>query len=167
MSKYDSLPEAPSEISAANILMRMVDGLGFRYAYATNGLTQDFFDYSCCESSMSGGQLMKHIYQLSFWIGTTLKIELKYDKTIETVDGYRNATLAIIEKISDRISGITNKELQETQLYLKRTDTHYSFWFLINGPIADALTHVGQILTWRRMAGNPIERISPLSGKLM
>jgi hypothetical protein len=26
---------------------------------------------------------------------------------------------------------------------------------LINGPIADALTHIGQIVSWRRINGNP------------
>jgi len=27
---------------------------------------------------------------------------------------------------------------------------------LINGPFSDALTHVGQVASWRRINGNPI-----------
>jgi hypothetical protein len=29
------------------------------------------------------------------------------------------------------------------------------FWYIINGPLADALTHIGQINSFRRIAGNP------------
>mgnify|MGYP006092578213 FL=1 len=29
------------------------------------------------------------------------------------------------------------------------------FWYWINGPLSDALTHVGQINSWRIIAGNP------------
>jgi len=29
---------------------------------------------------------------------------------------------------------------------------------LLNGPIADALTHVGQVISFRRTSGNPIPK---------
>jgi hypothetical protein len=34
-------------------------------------------------------------------------------------------------------------------------NSQYSFWYSLNGPLADALSHVGQILSWRRILGNP------------
>jgi hypothetical protein len=32
----------------------------------------------------------------------------------------------------------------------------YPLWNLLNGPLADAINHVGQIVSFRRSAGNPI-----------
>ena len=44
-------------------------------------------------------------------------------------------------------------------------DQEYGFWHMINGQIADALTHVGQIGLYRRLCGNPVIGYSPLRGK--
>jgi hypothetical protein len=40
----------------------------------------------------------------------------------------------------------------------------HPIWYLINGPLADALTHVGQINAWRRLAGNPCPKVSVFLG---
>ena len=37
------------------------------------------------------------------------------------------------------------------------TKTALPIWNLINGPVADGLHHVGQIGTYRRASGNPME----------
>jgi hypothetical protein len=60
---------------------------------------------------------------------------------------------------------MSDEEIDQTEVYLKRIDTHFSFWYLINGPITDVLTHIGQINSWRRIAGNPFDRISPFTGE--
>ena len=39
------------------------------------------------------------------------------------------------------------------------------FWNMINGPLADALTHVGQINSWRRLAGNPAPKADVFRGR--
>ena len=39
------------------------------------------------------------------------------------------------------------------------------FWVLVNGPISDCLTHVGQISAWRRQAGNPAPASDPFDGR--
>ena len=36
--------------------------------------------------------------------------------------------------------------------------TEYPFWNLINGPIADAIWHVGQVVSFRRASGNPLPK---------
>ena len=38
------------------------------------------------------------------------------------------------------------------------------FWHIINGPIADALTHVGQINSFRRLVGNPTPKAQVFLG---
>ena len=37
---YYNIPEAPKEFKAATVVSRMVDGLGFRYYWASYGLTE-------------------------------------------------------------------------------------------------------------------------------
>ncbi len=37
-SLYDVLPEPPAQLSAAGIIVRMIDGLAFRYRWALDGL---------------------------------------------------------------------------------------------------------------------------------
>ena len=47
---------------------------------------------------------------------------------------------------------MNDSELAEME---KNTSRKLPFWYWINGPLADALTHVGQITSWRRISGNP------------
>ncbi|MEJ2112630.1 MAG: hypothetical protein P8X62_02615 [Flavobacteriaceae bacterium] len=43
----------------------------------------------------------------------------------------------------------------------------YPFWNNINGPIADALWHCGQVVLLRRSSGNPFNsKVSVFQGKL-
>jgi hypothetical protein len=45
--------------------------------------------------------------------------------------------------------------------------TEYPFWNQINGPISDALWHVGQVITHRRTSGNPFNsKVSVLQGRV-
>ena len=45
--------------------------------------------------------------------------------------------------------------------------SEFPFWNLINGPIADAIWHTGQVVTLRRASGNPFNsQVSVLQGKL-
>ena len=46
-------------------------------------------------------------------------------------------------------------------------DKAYPFWNAINGPIADALWHCGQIVSFRRSSGNPFPKgVSVFTGKV-
>ena len=43
----------------------------------------------------------------------------------------------------------------------------FPFWNMLNGPIADALWHVGQVVSFRRSSGNPFNsKASVFSGKV-
>ena len=47
-------------------------------------------------------------------------------------------------------------------------DLDFPFWNAINGPVADALSHVGQVVSYRRAAGNPIDpQVNVFLGKKM
>ena len=52
-----------------------------------------------------------------------------------------------------------NKDVEEYEVTFKRGEKMSSFpvWNLINGPLSDAIYHTGQIVSFRRASGNPLD----------
>jgi len=69
------------------------------------------------------------------------------------------------DDIQSHFSDIDDSDLQKMEVTLNRTSKSYPFWYLINGPLTDAVHHICQMVTWRRISGNPTPRISPFTGK--
>ena len=51
-------------------------------------------------------------------------------------------------------------EIEELNIIFEREGkkSRFPVWNLINGPIADALNHTGQVVSFRRTSGNPIPK---------
>lgn len=145
---YQSLPPVPEEISTTNVLSRLIDGLGFRYRWATEDLTEENLCFRPVESSMSMQEVMVHIYDLAFSTNRVFGGEAAKDNRPE---GIRERTMQLYAMLAQRLKDMEDEEFEG----LVKTEATYPFWYWLNGPIADALTHVGQITSWRRMAGNP------------
>jgi hypothetical protein len=64
----------------------------------------------------------------------------------------------MIFALRDVLVSMNDKELMSITINKK------PFWHIINGPIADALTHVGQINSFRRLAGNPTPKVNVFIG---
>ena len=165
MENFKTLPVPPEAMTATNVLVRIIDAIGFRYALATEGLTKKEADFRPVEGSMNMIELLNHIYRVLFWSYTAFNKEVKPNKSLKSVGDHREETLALCAAYKAFIQDLSVEDLEKTKVYLRRTDTTYSFWYLINGPITDALTHIGQINSWRRMAGNPCPQISPFTGE--
>lgn len=152
---YYNIPNIPSEISTTNAIARLVDGLGFRYRWATEDFTHNEIEFRPVESSMNMMELVKHIYDLAHIANRVFGGTIKYDKTLESFNDFRTTTLHLIFDLSTRLKSMNDSELANFKMERGTKENEYPFWYLLNGPIADALTHVGQITTWRRIAGNP------------
>ncbi len=163
MTPYQSLPNPPASISEAKIIARLVDGIGFRYQLATDGFTQKEIDFCPIEGSMNMMELLTHIYGLINWTGTAFKLPYTKKKFTDFSE-LRLETLVLCQLFSEFLQELSKEEVAEASVYLKRMDKNFSFWYMINGPLADALTHIGQINTWRRISGNPVAKISPFTG---
>ena len=165
MIPYQSLPTPPDELSAGKLLARLVDGIGFRYFIATEGLTAKEIDFRPTPESRNMIELLQHIYQLVNWTSNAFKLPYTTIKETENFELLRMETLQLCQLFSQHLSNLSPAEIEKASVYLKRLDKDFSFWYLINGPLADALTHIGQVNSWRRVAGNPISRISPFTGE--
>ena len=56
---YSQIPDYPDSYASGNVLSRLVDGLGFRYYWATEGLTQKDLDFKPSEGARSTYETMQ------------------------------------------------------------------------------------------------------------
>jgi hypothetical protein len=156
---YYTLPDPPRRVSAGTILARLVDGLGFRYRWATEGLTDKELRFRPGPDNMTLQELLMHILGLVTWADEHFGGEPRENVlSVSGIQELRYRTLRRIEVLSARLL-----RMSEAQILSKTGDT-YPFWNMINGPLADALTHVGQVNAWRRLAGNPTPKASVFRG---
>lgn len=153
--------EAYPETYSSNLLVaRMIDGLGFRYYWATEGLRAIDLVYKASDSGRTAKETVVHLYGLSKFIRNNV-LENNKDNNKSKLDfsGLRRQTLMNLKEVSDAL-----KSSKET---FKFEDTSVPFWNLINGPISDALWHCGQVVMLRRASGNPFNsKVSVFRGKL-
>jgi hypothetical protein len=156
MTLYHIIPEYPLEISAGTILTRLLDGLGFRFYWSTAELRKDDYIFRPSSDCMSIEELIKHIWGLINWVIIS-STEEKYQRPI--------ASEQIREQVLEMIFYLRNETLNMSTTEISMiTINGRSFWHIINGPISDALTHVGQINSFRRLSGNPVSLANVFSG---
>jgi hypothetical protein len=112
-------------------------------------------------------ETIDHILGLSQVIlNSALKVPNEKPQPKMTYAEKRKKTLENIQKASAIFKKA--KDLSGYKIVFKRGDktSEYPFWNQINGPISDALWHVGQVVTFRRSSGNPFPKgVSVLRGE--
>lgn len=151
---YRSIPDPPGEVTAASVLVRLVDGLGFRYRWGTKGLREEDCGYRPSPDSMTVGELLGHVHGLVSWVLQSLGGEARPPPESPSLQEIRGLTLEKIVGIRSVLVEMPPGGLASRRVRTRSGD--YPFWNMINGPLSDALTHVGQVVSWRRLNGNPI-----------
>jgi hypothetical protein len=166
---YYTIPEAPKTYTAATVAARLVDGLGFRYFWATEGLTENDLSFRPTDSSRTSFETLVHINGLT---RTLLNAVNKRPTTpVNNTDKpsfeeLRKQTLENIREASEILKK-PGANLEDFDMVFKNANgsTEFPFWNLVNGPIADALWHVGQVVSFRRSSGNPLPKgVNVLTG---
>lgn len=153
---YHSIPNVPATITSSHILVRLVDSIGFRFRWATEGLTESNFNFKPCDTSMTIKELLLHIHRLSYMANKGFGNQFPIQKEFTNNASIITETLHQYNALSTHLKTMTVEDLNTaTFLSPKSSPEPLPFWYMINGPLADALTHVGQISSWRRIAGNP------------
>lgn len=163
---YYEIPEAPETFTAGTVAARAVDGLGFRYYWATEGLRQEDLDFKPNAEARTSFETIEHIYGLSKMIvNSTLKKDNneKGEEEDLSFDDMRKATLINFKTAAD----ILRDSGDISQYKIIFGERQFPFWNEINGPIEDAVWHCGQVVLLRRSSGNPFNsKVSVFSGKL-
>ena len=152
---YYQIPKMEESYTAQNTVARMIDGLGFRYYWATKGLRAKDLAYQPKGEGRDCQQTVNHLYDLSNMMLRLTKTDFKQEMEKEkmTFAEMRGQTLLNFQAFSDRIQ--SSKELSEFTIR-KAGKITVPFLNIINGPISDAIWHAGQVSSFRRSSGNPI-----------
>jgi hypothetical protein len=157
---YYEIPEHADSYTAGSVASRMLDGLGFRYYWATEGLRVEDLEYKPSESGRTSAETIDHLLGLSNFIRNSISTEKSSDSTeVLTFIEKRKQTLLNIKKASEILRTIDDVSQFDND--------RFPFWNIINGPISDALWHCGQVVMLRRASGNPFNsKVNVFSGKL-
>lgn len=163
---YDKIPDAPESYTAGSIVSRMIDGLGFRYYWATYGLRAEDLQYRPSKMARTSEETLDHILSLSQVIlNSALGVPNTASLPEMTFEEKRKRTLLNLQQASAIF--IKVEDLSKFTIVFGSGDKkiEFPFWNQINGPISDALWHVGQIVSFRRASGNPFPKgVSVLRG---
>lgn len=158
---YKNIPVNQEEYNPGNIIARFIDGLGYRYYWATEGLTTKDLDYKPSEESRSTRQTLDHIFDLSLVIVSVANNEpfkRLFQPSAMPFSELRERTLTNFKKASEAFANKSEEEISQLRVIFASNEqrSKYPVWNLINGQISDALYHTGQLVSFRRTSGNPM-----------
>jgi hypothetical protein len=117
--------------------------LAYRGGKAVRGAPRNFSGFKASATTRTPGEILAHVGDLMDW-GVALAggKHIWHDSKPRTWDGEVARFFAALKKFDRRLAS--------------RKPLGFSAERLFQGPVADALTHVGQIAMLRRMAGSPV-----------
>ena len=125
------------------ILRHLVATIAFRASRALRDIPEDFESVRLAEGGMTARELLLHLSNvMSFALATVSGTErIRHDavKWPQEVERFYSLLAQIDARLAEGASVLAGMDLK-----------------LVQGPLADALTHVGQLHAMRRMAGSPV-----------
>ena len=126
------------------MLRHTVATLAYRGAKAVRGASDSFASFKASDTTRTPAEILAHIGDLLDWALSIAKGHetwnnaepLEWDKEIERFH-------AALKSFDDYLASDSELDASSERLF--------------QGPIADALTHVGQIAMLRRIAGEPMK----------
>lgn len=172
MAQYNqdisTIGEAPASYEGNDVLQRMVEGAGFRYYWATEGLLQKDMDTKPCDECRDTKETLDHLLSLSLMVKSTIIGEVFDRKSLSKSKDFVKIVALTNQNWADAANSLAKEEVQVSDMIVDfGGGRKVPFWNVINGPLADAIYHTGQIVTFRRMSGNPINpKVNVFMGKL-
>jgi len=100
---YAEIPEFEAEYTAGTVAARMLDGLGFRFYWATEGLENDDLEYRAGENSRSIAETIDHIYTMTIMISNAVNQQSESPDENISAEEKRAFILSNISKISKKL----------------------------------------------------------------
>lgn len=130
---------------ARDVIRHYLAALAFRFQVAVRDAPSGFGDFNAGQGVMSPRALVHHIAHLMMMIHHTLTGE-KVDELAGL--GWKEEIIRFHDWIGKVDRASEECDLPEDGGLEK----------LIQGPLADAMTHIGQLATLRRLSGSPVPR---------
>ena len=157
---YKQIPDYPTNYTPGSLVSRMIDGLGFRYYWATERLAEKDLTYRPSEDGRSVFETMEHIYVMSnnILLAPDAKpYEKPYNSKKFSYEELRSLTLNNLKAASEKVLGKTSEEMDHFKVIFKQGErtSEFPYWNMINGMLSECIHHTGQIVLMRRASGNP------------
>ncbi|MDG1106729.1 MAG: hypothetical protein P8N26_11270 [Cyclobacteriaceae bacterium] len=165
---YKEIPSYPANYTQGKVISRMIDGLGYRFYWATENLRVLDLNFKPDTLARSTFETMEHIYGLSFMILNASKNQVneRINPDQMTANELRSAILDNLKLASEAMALV--EDLDELNILFQGSTGRKAlpFWHVLNGPLADAIYHTGQIVSFRRASGNPMNpKVNVFIGK--
>ena len=165
---YKEIPSYPANYTQGKVISRMIDGLGYRFHWATENLRVLDLNFKPDTLARSTFETMEHIYGLSFMILNASKNQVneRINPDQMTANELRSAILDNLKLASEAMALV--EDLDELNILFQGSTGRKAlpFWHVLNGPLADAIYHTGQIVSFRRASGNPMNpKVNVFIGK--
>jgi hypothetical protein len=162
-SPMNEIPVAPETAISGNIIARMVQGLGYRYFWASKDLRPEDLSYRPSKEASSTFETLEHINGLAQIVRNSATSSPSIRPVNNPPKDYivlREKTLEYLEQANTLFLDKTEEEVAQMQVIFQRgtEQYNYSIWNMLNGPLADAIYHTGQVVSFRRTTGNPIQK---------
>lgn len=128
---------------ARELLRHTIATVAYRGAKATRGAPADFADFRAATGVRTPVQIVAHIADLYDWALSLAKGKWDYNQS--TPQSWERE----LERFHASLGAFDEYLASDAPL-------EHSLEKLVQGPIADSLTHVGQIAILRRLADSPI-----------
>ena len=127
------------------LLQHALAAVAYRVQKALRGASASFPAFSAGERVRSPVEILRHMtsvlgYARTFFVGGSYPLHPEPLRTFEAEVDRFHATLAALSRELE--AGTPLRQISETQL--------------LQGPLADVLTHAGQLALLRRLAGEPV-----------
>lgn len=132
-----------SDDSARQLLRHAVATVAYRGGKALRGAPETFANYQAADTTRAPAEILAHLGDLFDWaLATARGKQVWHSSTPLAWNAEVERFFAAVKRFDD---------------YLASSEPlHAPAEKLFQGPVADALTHVGQIAILRRIAGAPI-----------
>lgn len=167
----DEIPPPPSTLKAGDIISRMIQGLGYRFYWASKDLRTEDLSYRPSKDGASSLETLQHIYGLSLMILNAYSSTPNKRPLSALPEDYRflrQSILTNLDQSAQLYSGKSEEEVHKMNVVFERDGkiSRFPVWNLLNGPLSDAIYHTGQLVSFRRTTGKPIQKgVSVFLGK--
>ena len=132
-----------------------IAALAFRFRHAVKGAPADFGDFQAGGEVRTPSVTVQHMTGLLLFVHHRFTpFELQKPPALPWDEE--------VERFLDVLALVDDDFAKEKPLRLGEQGLEQ----LLQGPLMDALTHIGQLATLRRLAGSPVPRVSYLSANI-
>jgi hypothetical protein len=163
---FRSLPPGPEAVTGSAVLVRLVEGIGFRFTWATEGLRESDLSWRPTPETMSIAELADHVLELVAWVAFSAGAIPVGPPKPESAPPFPEVRLRVLEVLAllrARFALMQDEEISAIRIGSRAGPVPWPH--IVNGPLADALTHIGQINVLRRANGNPVPKANVFLGR--